>query len=349
MKDKENNYSPKGQNNHVFWKTFFFSGLVFLIVGFVLIHSGVFQRGISIPELKTVQNTQDRAYDSDMLCQQINDLDIGYQEDCNRFMLQYMELLEFKIDSDFVKAKKSIPEVIDQLTGLNVCVKFCYKAAKDKLKGTNDFEEAYMDIINQPIVQPCLHANALASETLKTLDQHLKERYAQYAMDLAVVCGDTGEEVSSPDVERLLQCINTVAASSSQFQQEKIFALVGVAFEAIFIRSTCNAIVKLFAGPVAKICSSLGVGGICAAADGPFPVGDAIGGVLAVGGLAWTAYDIYDVTCVLPEKLKTELETGITETQEKLMDDSKNKARELLEIYQNCGSTLKTELIKEIN
>ena len=167
-------------------------------------------------------------------------------------------------------------------------------------------------------------------------------------MDLAMVCEDADKQVSSPDVERLLLCINSVASTSSQLQQEKLIALVGVAFEALFIRSTCSAVIRLFAGPVAKICSSLSVGGICAVADGPFPVGDAIGGVLAVGGLAWTAYDIYDVTCVMPEKLRTELDNGISETREKLLDDSRSKARELVKTYQSSGSSLKAELVKAI-
>ena len=351
MKDNRTNTIPpaSGGKKTSLWWSFFFVGAVLLLAVCALVHSGLFQSsGIHASGLKFEQKDQDKAYDAVALRAQIDRLDAEYQEDCNRLLAQYLSLLESRIDPDFEEAKDAVPEVIDELSGLAVCVKFSYKAAKDKLRGTNDFEEAYMEIMNRPIVQPCLRANAIASDMLQTLNQQLKERYTRHAMDLAAACGDSDDTAPSPDVERLLQCIHSVAATSSQLQQETLFALVGVAFEALFIRSTCSAIIRLFAGPVAKICGSMGVGGICAAADGPFPVGDAIGGMLAVGGLVWTAYDIYDVTCVMPDKLRTELDTGIAETREKLLDDSKSKARELARTYQDSGRTLKAELIKAI-
>lgn len=35
-------------------------------------------------------------------------------------------------------------------------------------------------------------------------------------------------------------------------------------------------------------------GGTAAVVDGPLPIGDIIGVVIAIGGAAWTAYDISD-------------------------------------------------------
>lgn len=349
MKDNKTDTIPPISKGKSLWWVFFFVGTLLLLVAFAIVHSGLFQKQRFITPILTIEiMDQDNSLDTVGLQQQVNRLDAEYQNDCDRLLDQYLNLLESNIDPNFEKAKNAIPDVIDKLSGLGICVKFSYKAAKDKLKGTNDFEEAYIEIMTPPIIQPCIQANATASEMLQILNQRLKERYTQYAMDLAVACEDADNQVSSPDIEQLLLCINSVASTSSQLQQEKLIALVGVAFEALFIRSTCSAIIKLFAGPVAKICSSLSVGGICAVADGPFPVGDAIGGVLAVGGLAWTAYDIYDVTCVMPEKLRTELDNGISETREKLLDDSRSKARELVRIYQSSGSSLKAELVKAL-
>ena len=327
----------------------FLIGSILLILGFAYIHWGSPKSvPIQLPGVQQEQTKPETAYDTIVLRQQINRLAMDYQDDCNRLLGQYLNLLESNVSSDFEKANRAIPDVIDELSGIGACTKLSYKAAKDKIKGTHDFEDAYMEVMNQPIVQPCLHANAVATEMLQTLNQRLMERHTQYAMDLATVCGDNRNQISAPDLERLQQCISTVAATSGRLQREKMFALVGVAFEAVFIRSTCSAVVKLFAKPVAKICGSLGIGGICAAADGPIPVGDIIGGVVAIGGFAWTAYDVYDVTCVMPEKLKTELRTGLDETRTQLLDNSRSKARELVKTYQTSGNTLKAELIKQI-
>ena len=327
----------------------FLIGSILLLLGFAYIHWGSPKSiPIQLPGVQQEQSKTEKAYDTVALRQQINRLAMDYQDDCNRLLEQYLNLLESNVTTDFEKANGAIPGVVDELSGIGACTKLCYKAAKDKIKGSHDFEDAYMEVMNQPIIQPCLRANAVATEMLQTLNQRLMERHTQYAMDLATVCGDNRNQISAPDLERLQQCISTVAASSNKLQREKMFALVGVAFEAVFIRSTCRAIVKLFAKPAAKICSSLGIGGICAAADGPIPVGDIIAGAVAVGTLAWTACDVYDVTCVMPEKLKTELCAGLDETRNQLLEDSRSKARELVKTYQESGNTLKAELIKQI-
>ena len=326
-----------------------------LIAGFILVHSITPSSGSIGPQVvnpeRIKQETPETTYDTTALRQQVSRLTMDYQADCNRLLAQYMNLLETNINPEFNQAKNAIPRVVDDLSGFSACVKLSYKAAKDKLKDTHDFEDAYMEVIDGPIVQPCLRANRVASEMLQNLNQQLKERYARYAMDLAAVCRESDEKTEIPpqDLSRLLTCIQTTAASSQKLQQVKLFAAVGVAVEAIFFRQTCSAIVKLFAKPVAKICGSLGVGGICAAADGPIPVGDIIGGVLAVGGLAWTAYDVYDVTCVMPGELRSELSNGIDETRTKLLEESRAKVRELVSIYQNIGGTLQAELIEELN
>lgn len=333
----------------------FLIAMAALIAGFILIHSITPSSGAIGPQVvnpeRIKQETPETTYDSTALRQQVNRLTMDYQADCKRLLAQYMNLLETNINPEFNQAKNAIPRVVDDLSSFSACVKLSYKAAKDKLKDTHDFEDAYMEVIDGPIVQPCLRANRVASEMLQNLNQKLKERYARYAMDLAAVCRESDEKTEIPpqDLSRLLACIQTTAASSQKLQQVKLFAAVGVAVEAIFFRQTCSAIVKLFAKPVAKICGSLGVGGICAAADGPIPIGDIIGGVLAVGGLAWTAYDVYDVTCVMPGELRSELSNGIDETRTKLLEESRAKVRELVSIYQNIGGALQAELTEELN
>ena len=300
--------------------------------------------------LKQIEHLSTTRSENSALLQQVNQLTRDYQNDCDQLLTQFMNCLESNVNPDFQKAKDAIQDVTDELCGLGTCVSFSYKAAKDKIKGTNDFDEAYMGIVNQPIVQPCLHANAVATEMLQTLNQQLMERHTQYAVDLAFACGDNSYQVPTPDVLRLQECINTVADSARSLQQQKaISIIVGLTLETIFIRSTCTALVKLFAVPVAKITGSLSIGGICAVADGPIPVMDIVGGVITIGGLAWTAYDIYDVTCIMPETRKNELGTGIDETQIRLLEDSKSKAKELTNTYLDFGNMLHAELTKEIH
>lgn len=335
-------------------------GIVFLIVigllilGYALVQWGVPKStptAIRIPEHPIEHQTVVPEYDNRLLRQQIETLTNGYQADCSRIVSQYMNLLESNIESDFSQARNSIPRVVDDLSGFGACVKLSYKAAKDRLKGTNDFQEAYMAVIDGPIVQPSLRAHRTANEMLQMLDHRLKERYAQYSVDLAAACGRGVQESQIPasDLARLEECINNVAAYAQQYQAQKLMTAVGVTIEAIFIRQTCSAIVTLFAKPVAKISGSLGAGAICAAADGPIPIGDVVGGVLAIGGLAWTAYDVYEVTSVMPKRLESELRDGINETKDHLLSDSRTQAHEIMQTYQNSGNVLKAQLVRELN
>ena len=359
MKHDKNENGPehvaKNKKGSVMMPVLFVISMAALIIGFILIHSSTPAPNAIGPQAvnptRIEEKTPEPVYDSAALRRQINSLATDYQADCNRLLMQYMNLLETNINPEFNQAKDAIPRVVDDLSSFSACVKLSYKAAKDKLKDTHDFEDAYMEVIDGPIVQPCLRANHVASEMLQNLNQQLKERYTQYAMDLAAVCRESGEKAEIPpqDLSRLLACLNTTAVTAQKLQQRKAFAAVGVAVEAIFFRQTCNATIKLFAKPVAKICGSLGVGGICAAADGPIPVGDIIGGVLAIGGFAWTAYDVYDVTCVMPGKLRSELQTGIDDTRTQLLEESRATVRDLVNTYQGIGGTLQAQLIRQID
>ena len=342
-----------------FGRNVFLIGTIALLLGFAMIHwkkSGAAPVIQSLPEETEVVESGTSApapgpkYDSRFLRQQIETLTNGYQADCSRIVAQYMNLLESSVDADFLQARNSIPRVVDELCGFRACVKLSYKAAKDKLKDTHDFQDAYMEVIDAPIVQPSLHAHRTADDTLRMLDQALKERYVRYTVDVAAACGQNVEQALIPpdDLDRLLLCINNVAEYSQEYQAQKLFAAFGVVFEAIFFRQTCKAIVTLFAKPVAKISGSLGAGAICAAADGPIPIGDIVGGVLAGVGLAWTAYDVYEVTCVMPDRLESELRDGISETRSQLLSECRGKATEILQTYQDSGNVLKAQLVREL-
>ena len=56
-------------------------------------------------------------------------------------------------------------------------------------------------------------------------------------------------------------------------------------------------------------------GTACAAADGPLPIGDIIGIVMAAGGTVWSAYDLYQVKTKLGPEMKSLLLQSVQECQ----------------------------------
>ena len=311
------------------------TGSVILIAAYAWIH-------FSAPKIKDATQIQiDPAFRQKVDC-----LDKEYQSDCNQLLEDFVLLLETNVEPDYLQAKTAIPETADKICGLWTCVKLCYKAAKDKLSDTHDFDDAFYSLLEEPIVQPCRHANEVASNELNNLNQRLKERYTKYALDLAATCdlNRNDQQTLQPDIESHFE---TTKAFSLNGQIDKMVTwLVGVPLEIVFFRETIQAAIKLFVVPVARICAASSAGAISAAADGPLPIGDAIGATITIGGLAWTAYDVYSVTNVLPEQLKTNLANEIDTAKAELVKKASEKALDLVREYRLSGSTLKEELIK---
>jgi predicted DCC family thiol-disulfide oxidoreductase YuxK len=87
---------------------------------------------------------------------------------------------------------------------------------------------------------------------------------------------------------------------------------------------------------------------ICAAADGPIPIGDIFGAVIAAGGTIWTAWDIYDVSYIMPKKLSDELYNGIAQMKTTLLAETRRIAEELVKQSQENGSQLSQSAMAQL-
>lgn len=319
-------------------------GSAILIAAYAWIHFSApkIQEAPKDPPLQTNANR------NQVIGNQADSIYEKYQSDCDQLLADFMLLLEKQIEPDYLKAKTAIPETADRICGLQTCVRLCYKAAKDKLSDTHDFDDAFYSLLEEPIVQPCGHANEVASNELNNLNQRLKERYIEYGVALAAVCdlSHDGQQTVQPDIESYF---DTTKEFLLNRQIDKIVTLfVGVPLEIILFRETIQAAIKLFVVPVARICATSSAGVISAAADGPLPFGDAIGATITVGGLIWTAYDVYSVTQVMPEQLKTTLTNEIDTAKAELVKNASEKALDLVREYRESGRAMKYQLIQSI-
>jgi hypothetical protein len=70
-------------------------------------------------------------------------------------------------------------------------------------------------------------------------------------------------------------------------------ATLNTTIEAAVIANTYKEISRVLIHIARKLTSTAGAAVVTAAVDGPLPVGDIIGAVLAAGGMTWTAVDIH--------------------------------------------------------
>ena len=178
----------------------------------------------------------------------------------------------------FEEAERNIPKVVSELTGTQTFLNLCYLAVRDKITGSDKVERKLAAMIDAPILAPCRKGAAVYG------------------------CG-----------------INPGLAhdSLSDIQQDAVtsalYASGGLALEAVFLKPTMDALQRVIGPLIGKIAAKLGVGAACAAADGPLPIGDTIGAILAVGGSVWSIRDLLALRHDLPEAIAATLHQAIQE------------------------------------
>ena len=189
--------------------------------------------------------------------------------------------LDAKAQPCFDEARRNIPVVVEKLTEIGATCRLCGLMARDKLTGAHETQEYLASVLDEPIITPCRKG---------------AEVYG---------CGFKSDEF-----------LNTLKAVNADYAEIEAYALGGLAIEAVFIKQMIAALSSTLGGIVARLSATFGGGAACAAADGPFPFGDAIAVVLAAGGTAWSGYDLYEARKQLPAELTALLKQAISDCQE---------------------------------
>ena len=189
--------------------------------------------------------------------------------------------LDAKARPHFDEARRNIPAVVEKLTEIGSTCKLCGLMVRDKLAGAHETQEYLASILEKPIITPC------------------RKGAAVYGCDF----NTTG-------------FLDNLKAVNVDYAEIEAYALGGLALEAAFLKQTIAALSSTLGGIVARLSAMFGSGAACAAADGPFPFGDAIAVVLAAGGTAWSSYDLYEARKHLPDELTALLQAVIRDLQE---------------------------------
>ncbi len=189
--------------------------------------------------------------------------------------------LDAKAQPYFDEARRNIPVVVEKLTEIGATCRLCGLMVRDKLTGAHETQEYLALILEEPIITPC------------------RKGAAVYGCDF----NSAG-------------LLDNLKAVNADYAEIEAYALSGLALEAIFLKQTIAALTSTLGGIVARLSTTFGSGAACAAADGPFPFGDAVAVVLAAGGTAWSSYDLYDVRKRLTDELTATLQAVIRDLQE---------------------------------
>ena len=191
-----------------------------------------------------------------------------------------IERMDAKAQPYFDEARRNIPAVVEKLTEIGTTYRLCGLMVRDKLAGTHETQDYLASVLNEPIITPC------------------RKGAAVYGCDFST----TG-------------FLNSLKAVNTDLAEIEAYALGGLTLEAVFLKQTMAAVTSTLGGIVARLSATFGSGAACAAADGPFPFGDAVAVVLAAGGTTWSSYDLYEARKQLPAELTALLKQVISDCQ----------------------------------
>ena len=189
--------------------------------------------------------------------------------------------LDAKAQPYFDEARRNVPVVVEKLTEIGATCRLCGLMVRDKLTGAHETQEYLASVLEKPIITPCRK----------------------------------GAEVYGCGFDRA-GFLDNLKAVNADYAEIEAYALGGLALEAAFLKQTIAALTSTLGSIVARLSATFGSGAACAAADGPFPFGDAVAVVLAAGGTAWSGYDLYEARKRLPAELTALLKQVISDCQE---------------------------------
>ncbi len=195
------------------------------------------------------------------------------------------------------------------------------KLAYDKIKEANTFDAFVNPLFECHVMRHVQDAVEVYKTKLASFQQEVECEMMAYQADVLLrgqQFNDALSEMKVLDPKAVKVAQDRIAAFDSQVKGmtgKAVFTTLGAVAETVFIKSTIasvkavgkKVIVPLLAKTVTRLVASYTAAGTLIVADGPFPVGDILGGAIAVGGTAWTAYEIYQVMDVIPKEVEENL------------------------------------------
>ena len=256
-----------------------------------------------------------------------------YKSDVGAIYEKYNKMLPLSEAADFLKVAEDGAAFItskDGLCGWKSCAVLAYKMAYDKVKKTKRGEEAILPIVTSRIVNPITNAVNVYTRWTADFRHEIEKEDKAFSLDLALRSHQFNSEISVLTTVATTNMSGAVDKFVDEIKNnvtEKVFAGTGVALELALIKSSYSVIKKIvlkiatvaLTGVSTKMAGTAVSATASAAVDGPLPIGDVVGSAIAIGGLAWTAYDIYKVTEKMPAEMKANILKAIDETKAQLV------------------------------
>ncbi len=292
----------------------------------------------------------DEAVKKEKLRNMIRAAEARLHQERQRQLEQFKASLAGATSSDYAAAKGNVEPVITTLTGLGCCFKLSYKFAKDQVMKTKDADAAINEVINSRITGYCVNANRQAETLLGQFRNQSTAASNQYRTEMMQIL-QAPEFSGKPDLRALSGQLEAMQQNGALIKNIAVASSLDstcLGLDIVVAVAARETLKRVLSAVVSKLATTAGISTGCAVADGPLPFGDAAGAVIAVGGLGWSAYDLYQARKVLPDKLRASMNESIDNFYSKLRSQTVEQAVQVQSSLAGKDSEITQAMLNQI-
>lgn len=211
------------------------------------------------------------------------------------------------------------------MQGMGNVAKCIWMGTQDKVSGGSRLDD-HIAAAMAPATNLMVDTRSDLQVTLDAFHQSTLARLNDFEKESLQIAAREGVQLADLDLDE--KTFGRHYRAAEDLVRKSAVSVFASALEVALIRTTAGQVVRLLAPLIGRLAGTATVSGGSVLADGPLPIGDIVGAVIALGGTVWTAVELQQavqahqalpglIESVITEQLD-HLETGSLEGLETL-------------------------------
>lgn len=258
-----------------------------------------------------------------------------YIASIDRLYAEFQSDVESVAKSRFDAVRAGVPGVADKFGAFSRCRDLFAAIASDKLKGGNKTEQGIRRDLEADYYRGLYAARDRVQDCLATFVRNAEG--ARTAFKLALEAELASVALPGDDAYNalLVECGDRIEQQKKALLEGQVEAALVATFEAVCLRQTIAAVSRALGGTAARQAGTMVAGGGLALADGPSPVLDVIAGIAIAGCTAWSIWDVYRATSILPNAMRKALVSATDDCEAHTLKEVNASGEKIYRAYCN--------------
>ena len=236
-------------------------------------------------------------------------------------------------DMQFSAVRGNIPDVAAKFGSFSRCKDLLVTIVKDNIKGGNETEDALREDLEVDFYRGLYAARDKVHERLVAFVENLEQTRTAFMQKR----GGELDAAALPDDETyqatLSAAVGRIGERKDNLASAQNVAAIAVAFEVVYIRDTVAVVTRILGKTALRQAGTMTAGAGMAVADGPSPLLDMAAAVAILGSTAWSVWDVYEATSLLPMELQSTLKSVTDDCERQTIEETRKAAAAIFRAY----------------